>query len=290
MSIVTMGLNSLSTWKFPIPHGQDVKHAICPDRYRGPYGYDDPKAATKYAWDVKNVIQHCTTGQVAGFICEPIQGVGGVIDMPKGYLDNVYKYVREAGGLCISDEVQTGFGRTGKAWWGFEMLGVKPDIVTMAKGIGNGWPLACVVTTPEISKNLTKKLHFNTYGGNPIVMAVGSAVIDIIEEEKLIENTATIGNILIKGLKDLQKKYSFIGDIRGEGLMLGVDIVSNPETKEPSVQLAVKILEQTKDRGVLIGKGGYSGNVLRIKPVLCMNKEDAEFALSVFEDVFSNLK
>jgi len=232
MSLSTMGLTSLSTWKFPVNQGQDVKHVLNPDRYRGPYGYNDSQAASKYAWDVKNVIDYCTPGKVAGFICEPIQGVGGVVELPPGYLKEVYKYVRDAGGLCISDEVQTGFGRTGKGWWGFENNNVLPDIVTMAKGIGNGWPLACVITTPEISKSLSKKLWFNTYGGHPVIMSVGKAVLEIIENERLIENTQIVGDILKKGLIDLEKKYkNLIGDVRGEGLMLGVEIISNREKK-----------------------------------------------------------
>jgi len=209
MSLGTMGLTSLSTWRFPVNVGQDIKHAINPDLYRGPYKYSDPFASDKYADDVLNVIRHTTSGKVAGFIAEPIQGVGGCIEMPKGYLKKVYKYIRDAGGLCISDEVQTGFGRTGNGWWGFEKHSVIPDIVTMAKGIGNGWPLACVVTTSDVSKSLASKLHFNTYGGHPVIMAAGSAVLDIIEEEKLIKNAKDQGIYIIGNLIKLSKKISY---------------------------------------------------------------------------------
>ncbi len=162
MSSFTMGLSGLSTWKQPIPHGFGVHHARLPDRYRGPWGYDDAEAGLKYAEDVQDLIRTATSGQIAAFIAEPIQGVGGAIEVPPGYLQHVYKHVRDAGGLCISDEVQTGFGRTGDAFWGFENHGVVPDIVTMAKGIGNGAPLACCVTRADVAQAMTKRLHFNT--------------------------------------------------------------------------------------------------------------------------------
>lgn len=156
MSYGTQGLTALSTWhRTPIP---GVHHALCPDRYRGPYDYNDPEAAIKYAWDVKNIIQHTTPGKVAGFICEPIQGVGGTVEMPKGYMKEVYEIIHSHGGVNICDEVQTGFGRMGSHYWAFEMNGVRPDIVTLAKGIGNGIPLAAVVTRPEIAQAFASKV------------------------------------------------------------------------------------------------------------------------------------
>lgn len=290
VTLTTMGLTAHSTWKFPVLHGQDVKHVVVPDRYRGPFGFDEPDVAEKYAWDVQNVIQHCTTGQVAGWISEPIQGVGGCVEMPEGYLNRVYEYVRNAGGVCIADEVQTGFCRTGDHYWGFEMLGVKPDIVTMAKGIGNGFPLGAVVTTPEISAVLSRRLTFNTYGGNPIASSAGLAVLNVIDEENVQENVKITGTRLKNGLLELQKKYSCIGHVRGQGLMLGVELVNNPDTKEPSPEKATEILVESRKHGLLIGKGGFYGNVLRIKPPLIISEQDVDFALNVLDDVVSNLK
>ncbi|HEY3914072.1 MAG TPA: aminotransferase class III-fold pyridoxal phosphate-dependent enzyme, partial [Verrucomicrobiae bacterium] len=184
-----MSMTAHGTWKFNVPHSFGVHHAIAPDPYRGPFTRNDPDAGKKYAADVKQVIDFTTSGSVAGFIAESIQGVGGVVVFPDGYLKHTYEYVRAAGGVCIADEVQAGFGRTGSHFWGFETQGVIPDIVTMAKGIGNGCPLAAVVTTPQIASVLAKKIHFNTFGGNPVVSAQGTAVLEVIERENLQANS-----------------------------------------------------------------------------------------------------
>src|ERR1700704_6013898 len=207
-----MGLTAHSTWKYNVPHSFGVHHAIAPYPYRGVYGYDDADAGKKYADDVKNLIDYATPGKVAAFIAESIQGVGGFVEFPQGYLKQTYEYVRAAGGVCIADEVQTGFGRTGTHFWGFETQGVIPDIVTMAKGIGNGCPLAAVVTTPKIAASLCGKIHFNTFGGNPVVSAIGKAVLEVIEKEKLQQNALTLGNYILAGLQRLKEKYKIIGD------------------------------------------------------------------------------
>jgi len=183
-SAATMGLTAHSTWKYNYPHSFGIHHAVAPDPFRGPWGHDDPEAGPKYAADIKNLIDYATPGRVGAFFAESIQGVGGAVVYPDGYLKKAFEYIRAAGGLCISDEVQTGFGRTGYHYWGFENQGVVPDIVTMAKGIGNGVPLAAVVTTPEIAQELTQRIHFNTFGGNPVSCAVGLAVLEVIEEER----------------------------------------------------------------------------------------------------------
>src|SRR5215468_5774677 len=192
-----MGLTAHRTWKFNVPHSFGVHHAIAPDPYRGPYGRNDSDAGKKYAADVKQLIDFASPGSVAGFIAESIQGVGGAVVFPDGYLKHTYEHVRAAGGLCIADEVQAGFGRTGTHFWGFETQGVIPDIVTMAKGIGNGCPLAAVVTKPEIASVLTKRIHFNTFGGNPVVCAQGKAVLEVIEREKLQENALKVGGHIL---------------------------------------------------------------------------------------------
>ncbi|MCB9847620.1 MAG: aspartate aminotransferase family protein [Phycisphaeraceae bacterium] len=283
MSPSAMGLTALHTWKFPVPQGFGIHHAKTPDMYRGPWGYDDKDAGRKYADEVADVIRFETPGKVAAFIAEPIQGVGGSVEMPPGYLEHVYKHVRAAGGLCISDEVQTGFGRTGTNFWGFQNHGVMPDIVTMAKGIGNGSPLGAVVTTPEIAKTLGQRLHFNTYGGNPVTMAQANATLDVMLEMDVQKNSREVGGYLKDGLTRLQSRHECMGDVRGQGLMLGVEMVESRDTKAPATALTAAVHEKCKDLGLLIGKGGLSGNVLRIKPPMCFTKADADFLVAALD-------
>ena len=285
----TMGLTAHRTWKFNVPHSFGVHHAITPDPYRGLWGRDDVDAGNKYAADVKNLLDFATSGQVAGFIAESIQGVGGCVVFPEGYLKYVYEHVRAAGGLCIADEVQTGFGRTGTHYWGFETQSVVPDIVTMAKGIGNGCPLGAVVTTPKIAATLAQRTHFNTFGGNPVACAQGRAVLEIIEREKLQENSLTIGNRLLAGLNQLKEKHELIGDVRGKGLMLGIELVKDRQSKEPAKEASAQILERCKEMGLLLGKGGLWGQTIRFSPPMCVNEQDADFLLEVLDRAFSDL-
>ncbi|MBB65584.1 MAG: aspartate aminotransferase family protein [Waddliaceae bacterium] len=285
----TMGLTAHQNWKFNVPHNHGVHHAMNPNPYRGTWGWDDPDAGAKYAYDVKDLIQHGTSGKIAGFFSETMQGVGGTVVYPHDYLQHAYKHVREAGGLCIADEVQTAFGRTGTHYWGFETQGVVPDIVTLAKGIGNGIPLAAVVTRPEIAQAMTTRTHFNTYGGNPISCVAGKAVLEVIDEEKLQENALIVGNYLITELKKLQDRHNIIGDVRGSGLMIGVELVKDRDSKEPASEACAQVFELAKDQGLLIGKGGLFGNCLRIKPPLCISMKDAEFMVSVLDSCFQSL-
>jgi alanine-glyoxylate transaminase / (R)-3-amino-2-methylpropionate-pyruvate transaminase len=282
-SQVAMGLTAHSTWKFNVPHGFGVHHAVLPDCFRGPYDYDDDKAGEKYAADVLDVIRHCTSGKVAAFIAEPWQGVGGVVEMPPDYLKHVYKFVREAGGLCISDEVQTGFGRTGDHFWGFENHGVVPDIVTMAKGIGNGCPLAACVTRAEVAQKLAERVHFNTFGGNPVSCAQGLATLNVLLEENFQQHARDMGTRLLDGLDTLQEAHPLIGDVRGKGLMIGVELVANRKTNEPATKQTADVLERAKNLGVLLGKGGYFGNVIRITPPMCITATDVDFLLQVLD-------
>jgi alanine-glyoxylate transaminase/(R)-3-amino-2-methylpropionate-pyruvate transaminase len=288
-SMQTMGLTSHHTWKFNVPHSFGVHHALFPDRLRGPYGYDDPGAGVKYAADLKNLIEFGTPGKVAAFIAESIQGVGGAVVYPDGYLKAAYEHVRAAGGLCIADEVQSGFGRTGSHFWGFETQGVIPDIVTMAKGIGNGAALAAVVTTPEIAQALTSRIHFNTFGGNPVTCTQGRAVLQVIDEDGIQANAARVGGKLKAGFEALARKHDVIGDVRGLGLMLGIELVKDRGTKEPAKEACMRVFEASRDLGLLIGKGGLHGNVLRIKPPMCLTEADAEFLLDVLDACFCGL-
>ena len=285
----TMGLTAQKPWKYNLPHSFGIHHAMNADPYRGPWGRDDPEAGAKYAADLKNLIDHGTSGQVAGFFVESIQGAGGTVVYPDGYLKKAYAVVREAGGLCIADEVQTGFGRTGESFWGFEAHDVVPDIVTMAKGIGNGAPLAAVVTTPEIAQHLSQRNHFNTFGGNPVSCAIGKAVLETIDRENLQQNCLELGNYLMEGYQRLMEKHDIIGDIRGKGMMTGVELVKDRTSKEPATQECVQIFERSKDMGLLIGKGGVYGNVLRIKPPYCLNKQDVDYIIEVLDIAFGEL-
>ena len=288
-SMQTMGLTSHHTWKFNVPHSFGVHHAIFPDRLRGPYGYDDPQAGPKYAADVQNLIEFGTPGRVAAFIAESIQGVGGAVVFPDGYLKAAYGHVRAAGGLCIADEVQSGFARTGSHFWGFETQGVIPDIVTMAKGIGNGAALAAVVTTPALAQALTSRIHFNTFGGNPVTCTQGRAVLQVIEEEGIQANAARIGTLLKAGFDALERKYDIIGDVRGLGLMLGIELVKDRTSKAPAKEECIRVFERCRELGLLIGKGGLHGNVLRIKPPMCLTAADADFMLDVLDTAFRGL-
>jgi alanine-glyoxylate transaminase/(R)-3-amino-2-methylpropionate-pyruvate transaminase len=243
----------------------------------------------KYAADIKNLIDFATPGRVAALFAESIQGLGGVVVYPEGFFAQAFKHIREAGGLCIADEVQSGFGRTGTHYWGFETQGVTPDIVTMAKGIGNGAPLAAVVTTPEIAQTLARRIHFNTFGGNPVSCAIGKAVLEVIDRENTQQNCLELGNYIMEGLEKLKSKYPVIGDVRGKGLMIGVELVRDRTTKEPAKEECAQVLERSKELGLLIGKTGFYGNVLRFKPPMCITKADADFSLEVMDAVFGEL-
>jgi alanine-glyoxylate transaminase/(R)-3-amino-2-methylpropionate-pyruvate transaminase len=288
-SASTMGLTGENTWKYNYAHGFGVHHARNADPYRGPWGRDDPDAGAKYAEDVQDLILTGTPGRIAGFFAESIQGVGGTVVYPDGYLEKTYEIVRGAGGVCIADEVQTGFGRTGSHYWGFENHGVVPDIVTMAKGIANGFPMAAVVTTRAIAESLVGRIHFNTFGGNPIACAIGKAVLEVIDREGIQARAAALGARAMAGLERLKAKHDLIGDVRGRGLMLGVELVRDRNTKEPAKEECAQVFEAAKDMGLLIGKGGLNGNVLRIKPPMCLTEADIDFLLEVLDEAFAGV-
>lgn len=283
----TMGLTAHGTWKFNTPHSFGIHHAVHPDLYRGRWGADVPDAGARYAGEIDEVIRYSTPGKIAGFFAESIQGVGGVVVFPPDYLAHAYAKVRAAGGVCIADEVQSGFGRTGEKYWGFETQGVIPDIVTMAKSIGNGAPLAAVVTTPEIARTLSHKIHFNTFGGNPVSCAIGRAVLDVIDRENLPANCRALGDRLLNGLRQLQTTFPIIGDVRGMGLMVALEFVTDPFSKEPHPAFCAQIVEALRDKGVLVGKGGLSGNIIRITPPMCLSAADIDFLLTALEEALT---
>ncbi|KAG6643520.1 alanine--glyoxylate aminotransferase 2 homolog 3, mitochondrial-like [Carya illinoinensis] len=280
----TMGATGQSIWKYNVVQS-GVHHALNPDPYRGVFGSD----GEKYAKDVQDLIDFGTSGNVAAFISETIQGVGGIVELAPGYLPAVYGSIRNAGGICIADEVQSGFARTGSHFWGFESQGVVPDIVTMAKSIGNGIPLGAVVTTAKIAEVLTRRSYFNTFGGNPVCTAAGLAVLRVIEKENLQENALLVGSYLKDRLMAMKNKYEIIGDVRGRGLMLGVELVTDHQEKTPAKAETLHVMDQMKELGVLIGKGGFYGNVFRITPPLCFTKEDADFTVDSMDYVMSRM-
>jgi alanine-glyoxylate transaminase/(R)-3-amino-2-methylpropionate-pyruvate transaminase len=279
----SMAATSHYTWKYPQQLNTGIHHAICPDPYRSPFSGTPQEIASKSARDIRELIRYSTPGKIAAFIAEPIQGVGGVTSGAPNYLKEAYAAARDHGGVCIADEVQTGFGRTGAQYWGFQNYGVVPDIVTMAKGIGNGAPLAAVTTRREIAEKLTQRIHFNTFGGNPVSMAAGLAVLDVIDEEGLQARARNVGGRFKAGLEELMTRHRLIGDVRGMGLMLGVELVRDRETKVPAKEETLEVMELAREMGVLLGKGGLEGNTLRIKPPMCLTEADVDFALEVLD-------
>ena len=285
-----MALTAHGTWKFKSNPTVAVKHATPGYCYRCPFGLEYPSCELKCAKDLESLIRYETPGEIACFIGEPIQGVGGVVTPPPEYFGIVYDIVRRHGGLCIADEVQTGFGRTGSRFWGFENWGVTPDLVTMAKGIGNGAPLGACITRPEIAQVMARRTHFNTFGGNPISMTQGLATLEVIDRDNLQENAFEVGAHLKNRLLELQQHHRLIGEVRGMGLMLGIELVRDRRTKEPASTEAIDVLELAKERGLILGKGGLYGNVLRIKPPLCITADDADFLADCLDEVLTAIE
>ncbi len=251
-----------STWR-PLPSQvAGIVHARAPYCYRCPFNLKPDSCGAACAEDVEDVIMTATTGEIAAFMAEPILGVGGFIVPPSGYFERVEEITRKHGGLFIADEVQTGWGRTGDKWFGIEHSGVKPDIITSAKGMGNGVPIGWTIATAEVADKFPG-LTFATFGGNPVSTTAALAVVKLIEEEDLRTNARIIGNYLREKLEELKEKYPIIGDVRGMGLMQGIELVRSRETKEPAPEAVLKVFEETKRQGVLIGKGGLYGNVIR---------------------------
>jgi alanine-glyoxylate transaminase/(R)-3-amino-2-methylpropionate-pyruvate transaminase len=285
-----MGLTAHGTWKFKSNLTVGVKHGTPGYCYRCPYGLEYPSCDVKCARDVEDLIRYETTGDVACFIAEPIQGVGGAVVPPPEYFAIIYDIVRKHSGLCVADEVQTGLGRTGTKFWGFENWGVTPDLVTMAKGIGNGAPLGACVTRPEIAAVTKNRLTFSTFGGNPISMTQGLATLEVIDAEDIQGNALRVGTHLKDRLREVQERQPLVGEVRGMGLMLGVELVRDRDTREPATAETAEVVERCKERGLLLGKGGLYGNVLRIKPPMALTKDDADFLADCVDEALETTR
>lgn len=283
-SALAQSLTGHGTWRKSLPVATSgVVHAMNPYCYRCPLGKTYPSCEVACAKDMEAVIQTSTSGQIAALIAEPIQGVGGFITPPKEYFKIVFKIVKDYGGLFISDEVQTAWGRTGKRWFGIEQWEVTPDIITSAKGLGNGVPVGVTMTRPEIAASF-KGMQISTFGGNPVTSVAAKATIDLIEEDKLMDNAATVGAYYRDGLESLAKKHDLIGEVRGMGLMQAIEFVKNRTSKEPAPQETNQFMEECRKRGLLVGKGGLFGNVIRTSPPLIITKGDVDEAIKIMDE------
>jgi 4-aminobutyrate aminotransferase-like enzyme len=285
----TTTLIDLSPDKYDGPGGEGppswIHKVPLPDLYRGLCRADDPDAADKYAQHVVEITQqHAST--LCGFIAESLPSVAGQIVLPPGYLAKVYEAVRGAGGVCIADEVQTGYGRIGTHFWGFESYGVVPDIVVLGKPIGNGHPIGAVITTPAIAHSFDNGMEFfSTFGGNTVSCAIGMAVLEVVQEEELQAHALQVGEQMREGLKGLQQRYEIIGDIRGSGLFLGVELVKNPNTREPATEEAERIMNRMREHGILLGTDGPFHNVLKIRPPMPFSQTDADHLVTTLDRV-----
>jgi len=281
-SQLAQSITAQHTWRKSLPGAFGVVHAMNPYCYRCPLGKTYPSCDIACANDVEAVIQTTTSGKIAAFMAEPIQGLGGFITPPPEYFKIAVKTVKEYGGLFLADEVQTGWGRTGKKWFGIEHWEVVPDLITAAKSLGNGVPIGATITTSEIAGSF-KGLQISTFGGNPVSCTAARAVIQVIEEDNLLENASTVGSYFQDGLRELHSKHTLIGDVRGMGLMQAIELVKDRETKEPASEATAQLMEECRREGLLIGKGGMVGNVVRLSPPLNIAKADVDVALRTMD-------
>jgi 4-aminobutyrate aminotransferase-like enzyme len=273
-SATTMGLTGQATWKLGPPQA-GVVHAVNAYCYRCPFGLEYPSCEVKCAQDIEQVIRTSTSGRVAGLIAEPIQGVGGFITPPKEYFKIVTDIVRNYGGIFIADEVQTAWGRTGSKWFGIEHWDVQPDIITSAKGLGNGLPIGVTIARPEVADAM-KGVTISTFGGNPVVTTAAKAVIDFIEEQNLLRNTEDVGNYLKGCLIDLKDKHQIIGDVRGMGLLVAMELVEDRHTKAPATAATLQMIEAARENRIMVGRGGLYGNCIRLSPPMNISRTDVD--------------
>jgi 4-aminobutyrate aminotransferase-like enzyme len=278
-SMTAMTVTAHGSWRLGGVVDPYIKHVRNPYTFRAPAGLTPEQVVDLCVQDLEETIATVTDGKIAAFIAEPIQGVGGFIVPPADYFKRIAPIVRAAGGVFISDEVQTGWGRTGSKWFGIEHWGVEPDIMTFAKGMGNGTPIGCTIATPEVADAL-KGTTFSTFGGNPVTMATALATIEYMEKHNLKENAAVQGGRLRDKLEEFQSEFPFIGEVRGMGLMQALEIVK-PNTIEPDAARATALMNAAKNQGLLVGKGGLYGNVLRISPHLNVSASDMDAGMAL---------
>ncbi len=284
-SAMAMTLTGQASWRLggvPQPGVIHAHNAYC---YRCPFGLTYPSCELRCAKDMDEAIRTSSSGHIAALIAEPIQGVGGFITPPKEYFPIVRDIVKQYGGLFIADEVQTAWGRTGNKWFGIEHWGVVPDIITSAKGLGNGAPIGLTIAKPEVADAL-KGVTISTFGGNPVTSTAAKAVVDFIEEQSLPRNAAEVGAYLRAGLESLQEKHSLIGEVRGMGLLQALELVEDRQTKKPANTATLRILEAARENRILLGKGGLYGNVLRISPPLNIQQADVDQFLLALDKSF----
>ena len=278
-SASAMAASGTGTWRLGGAPTAGFVHAMNAYCYRCPLGLTYPSCKVRCATDLEDLIRTSTSGRIAGFIAEPVQGIGGFITPPREYFEIVTSIVKKHGGVFIADEVQTAWGRTGGKWFGIEHWGVEPDIITSAKGLGNGLPIGLTVARSEVAEGV-RGLTISTFGGNPVTTTAAKAVIDFIDDQQLMINAAEVGAYLRARLEELQAKHALIGDVRGMGLMQAVELVQDRESKKPAARETAALLEAARENGLLIGKGGLDGNVIRISPPLNISKSDVDdFAL-----------
>lgn len=278
---VTMGSCGFAVCRQPAPSAPGFHSVICPNQYRPLLG----KGTDQYVEEIRETIWQNTCGRIAGMVIEPIQGMGGVVPMPEGYMKKAAEVVHAAGGLLISDEVQTGFARTGSHYWGFQAQDVIPDIIAMGKGIGNGLPIAGVAVRREIAEAFAGAgLFFNTLACNPLACASALSVLRVIDAEDLQSNAAAMGAYWVGEMKKLQQRFPVLGDIRGDGLILGFEFVTDPETKEPATELCHHILQSLREDGILIACVTKRRNIFRINPSLTVGKDDMDHIVFAFEN------
>jgi alanine-glyoxylate transaminase/(R)-3-amino-2-methylpropionate-pyruvate transaminase len=273
------GSTSFNGNRFTTASVQGFVHAIHPDQYKGVFG----AGVTPYLDELKRTIAASTSGKIAGMIIEPIQGSGGVVPMPQGYMQGAFEIVRAAGGLCISDEVQTAFGRLGSHYWGFEAHGVMPDMIVLGKGIGNGFPIAAVVCRRDIAESFARAKFFNTYACNPMASAAARSVLKVVDDEGLKAHAQRCGDHLLTGLNRLKEKHALIGDVRGQGLMLGIEVVRDRTTREPAVEEGTRVQHRLRASGFIMVKGSPTRNTFRINPPMCITLDDCDALLDAFD-------
>lgn len=280
MHFGAMTATGLGQVRQPVPPAPGFVQVMAPHPYRGPLGAD----AAPYIDELRRTLATDTCGAVAGLLVEPIQGYGGIVEMPDGYVRGAAEQVRAAGGLLIVDEVQTGMARTGSHFWGFAAHGVVPDVIVTSKGLGNGFPIAAMITRREVAEPMAQRMFFNTYGANPMCCSAGRAVLRAIAEEGLQRNALEVGDRILAGLRRLQQRHEVIGDVRGRGLLIGVDLVRDRASREPDTAAAEQTQAALLARGAVAGLCGRDHNVLKINPPLCVTAADVEFLLSALDE------